>query len=350
MWRLHGEEGGPSFETDKQVGGTPMAVLTLSPFVGLDMSLGIMARGELIAVLRRGTAEHSFAYVDDFGAYTFERLRGSDFQYDRLGDLRGGRVTEIDRIAEDGSGFTLTGLDVSVPVVMDFVLDNDVEGELAHVFRGDDSMVGSDAADVLIGMGGRDELLGYGGFDDLYGEDGHDSLRGGDGDDYLDGGAGHDDLHGNQGFDTLLGAFGDDLLLGGRNADDLFGEEGADFLNGNLGDDLVVGGEGFDTVRGGQGFDSLSGGPGDDWLSGDLGADTMAGGPGADVFFIWGEAGADRVRDFNVSEGDRVQIAAGSSFSLSQVGADAVVQVGGAQLVLIGVQASALPPGSIFLA
>ena len=44
-----------------------MAVLTLSPFLGLDMSLGIMPRGDLLEVYRRGSSEHSFAYLDDFG-------------------------------------------------------------------------------------------------------------------------------------------------------------------------------------------------------------------------------------------------------------------------------------------
>jgi len=326
-----------------------MAVLTLNPFVGLDMSFGIMARGDLIGVLRRSLDEHAFAYEDEHGAFAIDRLRGFGFQYDG-GVLSGGTITSIERAADDGSGFTLTGLDVSAGLVLDYVDVNDVEGELAHVFRGDDSFIGSDDADVLIGMGGNDSLLGYGGPDDLYGEDGDDRLLGLEGDDYLDGGSGHDDLNGNAGYDTVLGGEGDDIVLGGRQSDDLYGEAGDDLINGNRGDDLVIGGLGSDTLYGGQGADSLSGGPGDDWLSGDLGSDTLVGGQGADVFAIRAGAGVDVVRDFNIAEGDRIQLDLGSSYTLTASGADAVLQVGDAELILLNVQASALPSGSVFLA
>ena len=59
-------------------------------------------------------------------------------------------------------------------------------------------------------------------------------------------------------------------------------------------------------VRGGQQEDSLSGGCGDDFVSGDKGDDTMTGGAGAELFHSFGDAGIDRVLDFNLAEGDRV--------------------------------------------
>jgi Ca2+-binding RTX toxin-like protein len=93
----------------------------------------------------------------------------------------------------------------------------------------------------------------------------------------------------------------------------------------------------------------MTGGAGKDWISGDRGADTMTGGAGADTFHTFSGAGLDRVLDFHISEGDRVQVDAGTHYTVSQVGADTVIDMGGGdQMVLVGVQMSALPPGTVF--
>ena len=103
-------------------------------------------------------------------------------------------------------------------------------------------------------------------------------------------------------------------------------------------------------VRGGQGDDVLVGGDGNDFLSGDRGNDTITGGAGADIFHGSQDAGIDRVTDFNLSEGDRVMLDPGTIFTVSQVGADTVIDMGGGnQMILVGVQMSTLPPGTIFL-
>jgi serralysin len=55
------------------------------------------------------------------------------------------------------------------------------------------------------------------------------------------------------------------------------------------------------------------------------------------------------VLDFNLAEGDRVQLAPGTTYSLAQVGADTVISMtGGGQLVLVGVAMSSLTGGWIF--
>lgn len=189
-----------------------------------------------------------------------------------------------------------------------------------------------DGDDIYEGAGGRVTVQVAGG-------EGADSLTGGDVFDYL---------QGNAGRDRLFGMLGDDWVVGGKDGDLLDGGSGADVLNGNLGDDSCDGGAGADVVRGGQGNDTLTGSDGDDWLSGDRGDDTLRGGAGADTFHAFGDAEKDTVVDFHVNEGDRVQLDAGTSYTVSQVGADTVVaMVGGAQLVLQGVQMSALQPGWI---
>ncbi|MGC8000422.1 hypothetical protein ACP3XN_23820, partial [Salmonella enterica] len=81
---------------------------------------------------------------------------------------------------------------------------------------------------------------------------------------------------------------------------------------------------------------------------GDRGNDTIQGGAGADVFSIFGEAGIDRILDFNRAEGDLVRVEAGYTYTVAQSGADVVVSVsGGAQLVLVGRTLAALGDGWI---
>jgi serralysin len=87
----------------------------------------------------------------------------------------------------------------------------------------------------------------------------------------------------------------------------------------------------------------IAGGAGDDFVSGDKGNDTVTGGAGADLFHTFGDAGIDRVLDFNRAEGDRVMLDPGTQFTVSQVGADTVINMtGGGQMVLVGVQMSTL--------
>jgi serralysin len=210
-------------------------------------------------------------------------------------------------------------------------------------------VVGSPFDDEIYGNELANTLMGGAGNDYVDGDDGPNQLRGGDGDDELWGGAAFDDTHGNIGNDTVHGGGFDDWVVGGQGNDVLFGDAGGDLCYGNLGADTIDGGAGADGVVGGQGNDVLNGGAGDDFIiTGDRGDDTITGGAGADRFRTFNQTGIDRVTDFNAAEGDRVTVDPGSAYTLSQVGADTVIDMGGGnQMILVGVTLSTLPVGWI---
>lgn len=150
------------------------------------------------------------------------------------------------------------------------------------------------------------------------------------------------------GNDVVTGAALADVLEGFGGVDNIDGGAGADFINGNQGADSLVGGDGADVVRGGKDDDIVLGGAGADFISGDRGADTLTGGTGADTFHTFAGAGLDRVTDFSRAEGDRVLVFTGQTYSVTQSGADVVIDLGGgSQMVLVGVQQSSLTDGWI---
>jgi Ca2+-binding RTX toxin-like protein len=228
--------------------------------------------------------------------------------------------------------------------------------------RGDDTIYGGAGDDALAGTGdpqsttqihgddGDDWILDSAGSDQLFGNRGNDSVYGGDGDDWIYGGKDDDVLHGDANYSSDGESFSI-FIADAPGNDTLSGDLGNDTVYGNPGNDVCDGGDGNDAVRGGQGDDSVSGGSGDDWLSGDRGSDTVSGGAGADVFHSFADAGLDRVLDFNRAEGDRVQLDAGTAYTVSQVGADVVIDMtGGGQMVLAGVSLASLTDGWIFAA
>jgi Ca2+-binding RTX toxin-like protein len=182
----------------------------------------------------------------------------------------------------------------------------------------------------------------------VYGLEGNDIISLSQGANYLRGDAGFDDINGNMGADTLRGNDGEDWVVGGKDNDLIFGDAAFDIVYGNMGNDTVDGGVGNDWVRGGQGDDSVMSGTGDDWLWGDRGNDTISGGAGADLFYSFSGAGIDRITDFSFAEGDRLKLEGGPSYSVSQVGADVVVDMGnGDQVILVGVSLASLGSGWI---
>jgi Ca2+-binding RTX toxin-like protein len=204
---------------------------------------------------------------------------------------------------------------------------------------------------VLQALGGQTDVEGGAADDTITGWGGGDYLRGNSGDDSITGGTGFDDINGNKGNDTISGdlTVGSDWLVGGQNNDSITAHAGQNLVYGNLGDDTLQGGAGGDILRGGQGDDSIAGGSGADFVSGDRGNDTESGGGGADIFHTSQDAGVDRVLDFSLAQGDRVELDPGTTFAVTQVGGDTVIDLGaGNEMILIGVQMSTLTPGWIF--
>jgi VCBS repeat-containing protein len=80
-------------------------------------------------------------------------------------------------------------------------------------------------------------------------------------------------------------ADGNDTLLGGNGDDILFGQGGNDILNGGNGNDILIGGKGNDTLTGGAGADTFA------WKAGDTNS-----------------GGFDVIKDFNSSEGDKIDL------------------------------------------
>ncbi len=214
--------------------------------------------------------------------------------------------------------------------------------------EGQDTLVGGDKNDVLEGGAGDDILFGDAGADIVRGDLGVDILHGGAENDFLYGGDEADTLYGDSGNDTLYGDAGNDLLYagegddsvsGGTDDDTLYGEAGSDILNGDTGNDTIYAGDGADVVYGADGNDVIYGGLGKDVLTGNAGHDVLYGDGDMDTLYgydgndllvggagedtLWGMVGADtfkfstadmdgtinRIRDFKVSDGDKLDVA-----------------------------------------
>jgi len=93
--------------------------------------------------------------------------------------------------------------------------------------------------------------------------------------------------------------------------DKLYGSEERDLLIGFDGNDRLIGKDGDDTLYGGEGRDRLFGGQGDDFLAGGKDKNFLFGGTGADIFYFGKDdvkGRPDRIKDFNVHEGDTLDI------------------------------------------
>jgi len=204
---------------------------------------------------------------------------------------------------------------------------------------GDDSILGSDAAEPIDGLAGNDLIEARGGNDILIGGTGDDTLAGEDGDDTYRYALGdgndviNDNIHGwggNHGYDTLefgAGIDAADIRISVQNGDFLVSFGGAPgslrlvgsasqinsaiermtFADGTIWTyaDMVarslVASASADSLYGGNGDDVIAGLAGDDFIDGRGGNDDIIGGAGDDV--LAGQGGDDTYR-YALGDGD----------------------------------------------
>jgi CshA-type fibril repeat protein len=134
------------------------------------------------------------------------------------------------------------------------------------------------------------------------------------GDDIVDGGDGNDIIFGDLAPDSFGSVDGysalEDYIAGELNVDSVSTSEVYQYIGENT--DEFGASEAFDgndILNGGSGRDILFGQGGDDQLNGGEGNDVLIGGDGADTF-VWldGDTGIDHVTDFDISEGDTLDL------------------------------------------
>ncbi|MEC4813836.1 MAG: Calx-beta domain-containing protein [Scytonema sp. PMC 1069.18] len=111
---------------------------------------------------------------------------------------------------------------------------------------------------------------------------------------------------------TVTTIYDNDSTTGGGTVN---GSSGSDNLTGTTGNDSMLGGDGNDTLAGGTGDDILWGAGGNDFLRGGTGNDTLNGGLGSDTFVLARGEGKDTINDFKLSEGDRIGLTGGLTYS-----------------------------------
>lgn len=178
---------------------------------------------------------------------------------------------------------------------------------------------------------------------DTIGTIGDDSLQGStridkaflnEGNDIFHGLGGNDIIYGNKGNDTLYGNAGNDSIFAGKNNDFVFGGKGSDNIYGNTGDDKIYGNLDDDTIYGGQGDDIVYAGQGNDFIYGNKGNDLLWGNKGADTFMI--TQGYDIVKDFWGLDGDKVSVATGAIYNISDSNGSTLISSGLGQILLEG--------------
>ena len=226
--------------------------------------------------------------------------------------------------------------DVFDPLIYNDYLSGWKNTDELYGLLGNDTLDGQGGDDVLYGGYGKDILLGGAGNDVLYGEQSNDSIVGGIGNDYLDGGLGLDTMNGGEGNDTYLIDNPKDVVIDGNGIETILIPVYMNFVlpnniervrltgnedisaTGNSLNNTLTGNEGENSLNGSIGNDIINAGTGDDTLTGGSGKDIMSGGVGSDIFSyqhvtesdIVNANAFDMIKDFNLSEGDKIDLSA----------------------------------------
>ncbi|MCT2398707.1 S8 family serine peptidase [Novosphingobium mangrovi (ex Huang et al. 2023)] len=303
-------------------------------------------------------ANDTYIYTDEFGTL----YAGADLaSRSVLHDTDGGNDTINAAAVTSNSTIDLSAASQTriAGVMLSFAADT-IENAIGG--DGNDTLIGSNAANVL--HAGRGDDVIYFSF----------------GNDILDGGRGADTLMVNSDFGSISGhalsdgaleistrtgevstvsdvetfVFSDttysyDQLLDlfaagsgdtsqdGSNGQTSDGSDGTtptydNHLTGTTESETILGSDTADLIHGMGGNDLIKGGAGDDWIEGGAGRDRLFGGDGADTFiFDVSELDTlDIVYDFNAGEGDRILITgldanAGATFDFEEHGTSTIL-------------------------
>ena len=257
---------------------------------------------------------------------------------------------------ETGANFAAGGTDNANHKVYNFE-------NVTTMNTGSMTIIGTAGANIIETGSGNDIIEGGAGNDRIYAGDGDDTVYGGAGDDIIEASLGADFEDGGEGNDTLsvysgnisydvfynlsegtagvVGSEGGDSFANIENVrigylwrtDEYVGAStnwtliGSDYdnrLESSEGNDNIEGKAGDDTIITKGGNDIIDGGAGDDVIYAGAGEDTLRGGDGADTFvFKDGETGTDIITDFELAEGDKLDL---SSYGIStEDGAEAAM-------------------------
>lgn len=228
-----------------------------------------------------------------------ERIIGSAFN-DTIGGSTGNDILEggegVDSMGGGDGADTLRGGGGDDRLFAD--LGNDlIDGGLGfNTVLYDSFGDGSVSVDLLAGTStgaGNDTLMSIHG---VVGAIGNDTVRGSDLANVLKGGSGNDVIDGRGGADSLIGDGGDDVLNGGDGNDTLSGSD--DLTGESIGRDQMFGGAGNDLIR-------------------------FRGGDRSAAVFNTAQHGVDTIADFNPQARNRISYQApGISFMTGSVGLD----------------------------
>ncbi|WP_212436259.1 beta strand repeat-containing protein [Bradyrhizobium liaoningense] len=253
-----------------------------------------------------GTASDDLLVAGNSGE-TVNGLAGNDTIIGGLGadTLDGGTHTV--------GGDTVSYQNSSAGVTVDLTLvgvaqtsGGDASGDKLSNFE---NVIGSNFADTITGDGNANTLIGLGG---------NDMLNGGGGDDILIGGAGADTLNGG-----THGSGGDTASYVGSSAGVTVNLTlgGAQTSAGDANGDILIN---IENLTGSNFADILIGDNNANTLTGGSGADQLTGGGGADRFHYNSPAeGIDHLTDFNILEGDVIEISASAFGGGLVAGSDA---------------------------
>jgi Ca2+-binding RTX toxin-like protein len=369
---LTGSAGGDSFdggEGDDTLNGG-LGADTLIGGAGLDVASYANSTTGVVASLGSSGSNTGEAAGDSYTS--IEGLIGSNFADTLFGDADANVLISndgLDGVLAGGGNDTISGgagNDLLYGQEGNDSIDGGTGDDLIASGVGDDVVATGDGFNFVLADDGLDFVTGGTDRDLLYGQDGNDSLQGGGGDDFLVGGNDNDLLNGGTGLDVLFGDMGNDTVIGGDSRDWVYGFEGDDVLYGGLGDDVLGGSDGADTLYGEEGADAMFGELGNDFIFGGIGNDYIVGGAGFNTISLGAgldiiqsrasDGGTQRVTDFNPSDFDQIWLV-GSPYASSaaalaaavKVGNDTVIQNGADQIILVGIDPSALSAGNFFL-